>query len=74
MTLKTIFKSLSTHITLLIGDDKEYWYGWAGILCFLAIDYLDQKVIIPRTKWSSLNSQVDCHDNPAKCWIIKKSK
>lgn len=62
------------RITDLIVDDKEFWYGCVGILIYVAVDVMDNKYVKPMMKASGLNYEVECHDNPSKCWIIKKSK
>lgn len=74
MGLKVIFNKSLMRITDLIAEDKEFWYGWIGIFIYIGIDLLDSQVTRPMMKASGLKYEVECHDDPSKCWIIKKSK
>ena len=45
-------------------------FGVAFILAYIAIEQIDARYFHPKMREWSLNSQIECHDDPKKCWII----
>jgi hypothetical protein len=45
--------------------------GVVFILTYIVIEQIDARYFRPRIRELSLNSSVECHDDPKKCWLIE---
>jgi hypothetical protein len=50
--------------------EDTFNFGVAFILAYIAIEQIDARYFHPYMKEAALNSQIECHDDPKKCWLI----
>lgn len=50
--------------------EDTFGFGVAFILAYIAIEQIDANYFHPKMKEWALNSSVECHDDPKKCWLI----
>jgi|688.fasta_scaffold144361_4 hypothetical protein len=55
-----------------MNEEKEFLLGLAVLLGTLIIPSIDETYITSRMKESGLRMEVQCHDEPNKCWIQKR--
>jgi hypothetical protein len=54
--------------------EDTFNFGVAFILAYIAIEQIDARYFHPKMKEWALNSSIECHDDPNKCWLIDFKK